>query len=155
MRPRNASDRVRRGASLVEAAIVLPVVSSIVFGTVVLGIGIYLYEQVASLAREGARQASVHGTQWAIDTSNTAWTATDIKNNAVLPMAVGLNSNNLTVSASWNLSNSPTSYNPNSTPPGAPVINTVSVTVSYSWTPALFLTGPINLSSTSVMPMSY
>ncbi len=33
--------------------------------------------------------------------------------------------------------------------------NTVSVTVSYQWLPELYLTGPITLSSTSVMPISY
>ena len=70
-------------------------------------------------------------------------------------MAVGLDLSNLTYSVTWNTSNSPASYNPNSTPPGQPLGNTVSVTVTYKWTPELFLTGPINLTSTSTMPMSY
>ena len=33
--------------------------------------------------------------------------------------------------------------------------NVVMVTVSYQWTPELYLMGPITLSSTAVMPMSY
>jgi hypothetical protein len=33
--------------------------------------------------------------------------------------------------------------------------NVVTVTVSYQWTPQLYLVGPITLSSTAVMPMSY
>ncbi len=39
--------------------------------------GIYRYQQVASLAREGARYASVHGSQYAADTGNAAATASD------------------------------------------------------------------------------
>ncbi len=35
------------------------------------------------------------------------------------------------------------------------VTNTVTVTVTYSWIPEGFFSGPITLQSTSVMPMSY
>jgi Flp pilus assembly protein TadG len=155
MRAANSPNRSRRGATMVEAALVLPTVFLFIIGMCVIGLGIYRYQQVASLAREGARYASVHGTQYAADTGNAAATATDIYNNAIQPMAVGLNTSSLSYSVSWNPSNSPTSYNSGSTPPGAPVDNTVSVTVTYQWTPELYLTGPINLTSTSVMPMSY
>jgi Flp pilus assembly protein TadG len=139
----------------VETALVIPAVLMFTLGMVIIGMGIYCYQQVATLAREGARYASVHGTQYAADTGNSAATASDVYNNAIKPMAVGLNAKYLSYTVGWNTTNSPTSYNPNSTPPGAPIGNTVSVTVTYQWTPELFLTGPINLTSTSVMPMSY
>jgi Flp pilus assembly protein TadG len=139
----------------VETALVIPAVLMLTLGMVVIGMGIYSYQQVATLAREGARYASVHGTQYAADTGNSAATASDVYNNAIKPMAVGLKTEYLSYSVGWNTTNSPTSYNPNSTPPGAPIDNTVSVMVTYQWTPELFLTGPINLTSTSVMPMSY
>ena len=156
MRVRRTPNPPRRGAQMAEAAIVLPVVIMLILGTVSTAMGIYYYQLVASLAREGARYASVHGTQYAADTGNSAATAADIYNNAILPMAVGLNPSNLPPpSVTWNTSNSPTHANPNSNPPGQPVYNSVSVTVTYQWTPTLYITGPLNLTSTSVMPMSY
>jgi Flp pilus assembly protein TadG len=148
-------NRLRRGSNLVETAIILPIVFMFVLGLIVVGFGVYRYQQVASMSREGARYASVHGTQYAADTGNSAATATDIYNNAILPMAVGIDTGHVTYSVTWNTTNSPTSYNPNSTPPGQPQTNTVSVTVTYQWTPELYIAGPINLKSTSVMPMSY
>jgi hypothetical protein len=70
-------------------------------------------------------------------------------------MAIGLNLTPSDVTVTWNITNSPTSYNPNSTPPGEPQQNTVSVTVSYTWMPEMYLAGPITLTSTSTMPMSF
>jgi Flp pilus assembly protein TadG len=146
---------MRRGGYATETAIVMPMMVLITAGFSVLGLGVYRYQLVASLAREGARYASVHGTQYATDTGNPAATAADIYDNAIKPMAVGLDLRNLSYSVTWNTSNSPTSSNPSSSPPGQPVGNTVSVMVTYKWTPELYITGPINLTSTSVMPMSY
>jgi Flp pilus assembly protein TadG len=146
---------MRRGGFAVETALLLPVMVLFIAGSSILGLGVYRYQLVASLAREGARYASVHGTQYAKDTGNPAATAADIYNNAIVPMAIGLDLRNLSYSVTWNTSNSPTSANRFSTPPGQPVGNTVSVTVTYKWTPELYITGPMNLTSTSVMPMSY
>jgi hypothetical protein len=114
----------------------------LILGTCSTAMGVYYYQLVATLAREGARWASVHGTQYAADTGNPAATPADIYNNSILPMAVGLNLNNLNYAVAWNTTKSP--YN-----------NSVSVTVTYQWTPDLYITGPLNLTSTSVMPMSY
>jgi len=156
MRVRRTPNPPRRGVvQVLETAIVLPVVFMLTLGTCSTAMGVYYYQLVASLAREGARYASVHGTQYAADTGNSVATAADIYNNAILPMAVGLTPSNLTYLVTWNTTNSPTSYNPNSNPPGEPVYNSVSVTVTYQWTPDLYITGPLNLTSTSVMPMSY
>jgi Flp pilus assembly protein TadG len=127
----------------------------VMVGTVIVAMGIYRYQLVATLAREGARYASVHGTQYATDTGNAAASASDVYNNAILPMAVGLDTSALTYSVTWNTKNSPTSYNPNSTPPGEPIYNDVIVTVNYQWSPEFYITGPLTLTSTSKMPMSY
>ena len=144
MRVRRTPNPPRRGVQAVEAAIVLPVVMMLILGTCSTAMGVYYYQLVATLAHEGARYASVHGTQYAADTGNPPATAADIYNNAILPMAVGLNPSHLTPppSVTWNATNSP--YN-----------NSVSVTVTYQWTPDLYITGPLYLTSTSVMPMSY
>jgi Flp pilus assembly protein TadG len=169
MRRRGSRGNTDRGAVAVEAAFVLPVAFTMMIGLLVIGLGVFQYQQVATLAREGARYASVHGSQYAQYTTKSV-AASDIYNNAIEPMAVGLNLSNLSyevkwgtaVSGSWvwtpwvsSSSSPPASYNPNSTPPGEPVYNGVQVTVTYKWMPALYIAGPINLTSTSVMPMSY
>jgi hypothetical protein len=154
---------------MVETALVIPVVLMFTIGMVVIGLGVFRYQQVATMAREGARYASVHGSQYAADPGNSAATASGIHDNAIVPWAAGCNLNNLSsqvqwgtaVSGSWiwtswdSSSKAPTSYNPYSSPAGQPLYNAVKVTVNYQWTPELYLTGPIKWTSTSEMPMSY
>ena len=65
---RRANSQKRRGATLVEAAIVYSVLFQLLIGMIVGGLGVFRYQQVASLAREGARYASVRGTQYATNT---------------------------------------------------------------------------------------
>jgi len=161
--------RRRRGATAVETAIVIPVALMFTLGTCIFGLGIYHYQQVATLAREGARYASVHGSEYAAVPGNSAVSASDIYTNAILPMAAGLNTNNLSYQIQWGTavsgswvwtswdasSQAPTSANPNSSPAGQPLYNAVQVTVTYEWTPGLYFTGTLNLTSTAVMSMSY
>ena len=46
----------RRGVSAVEAAVVYPITMLLLLGTVVLGLGVFRYQQIQSLAmREGSR----------------------------------------------------------------------------------------------------
>ncbi len=170
MRVRRTPNPPRRGvAQVIETAIILTLVMMLTLGTCSTAMGVYYYQLVATLAREGARYASVHGGQYFQDTGNSV-TADQITTNAIMPMAVGLNLNNLTyqvqwgtaVSGSWvwtdwvsSSTSPPTSPNPNSTTPAEPLYNGVQVTVTYQWTPDLYITGPLSLTSTSVMPMSY
>ncbi len=132
MRVRRTPNPPRRGIQAVEAAIVLPVVMMLILGTCSTAMGVYYYHLVASLAREGARYASAQ--------ANSAATPADIYNNAILPMAVGLTPSHLTYAVTWD-----------TTKP----YHNVIVTVTYQWTPDLYITGPLNLTSTSVMPMAY
>ena len=164
MRVRRTPNPPRRGvAQVLETAIVLPVVIMLTLWTCSTAMGIYYYQLVATRAREVARYASVHGRQYFLDTGNSVTAGQ-------MASALGLNLNNLTyqvqwgtaVSGSWvwtdwvsSSTSPPTSYNPKSTPPGEPQYNAVQVTVTYQWTPELYITGPLNLTSTSVMPMSY
>jgi Flp pilus assembly protein TadG len=138
---------------MVECAIIYPLTLLLILGLVVGAAGIFRYQQMAHLAREGARYAIVHGTQWAKDTGNTAAAPADIYNNAILPNAVALDTTQLSYTVTWNANNGPaqaTLVNGNIVYTG----NTVSVTVSYQWIPEAFL-GGLTLSSTSVMPMAY
>jgi hypothetical protein len=104
------------------------------------------------LAREGARYASVHGGQYQLETGNTAATPQDVYNNAIAPYAVNLDFSQLSYTVTWNTSNMPYSVSSDYV---TPINNTVTVTVNYNWFPEAYLVGPIRLSSTSTMPMSY
>lgn len=52
---------LRRGAAAVEAAIVLPVVVFVVFGSIELANGVFMKQSLAIAAYEGAREASRPG----------------------------------------------------------------------------------------------
>ncbi len=132
----------RSGSTAVEAAVVLPVLFIFMFGLIVGGMGVFRYEEVAMLAREGSRWASVHGATWQSDTGGTAVTADDVYNNAMKPLSVALDSSKLTYSVT---------YNPDRTSP----TSTVTVTVNFQWFPEAYLVGPINLSCTSTRLMAY
>jgi Flp pilus assembly protein TadG len=141
----------RPAATTVEAAVIYPVVFLLLIGLLVGAQGIFVYHQTSHLARVAARYASVHGTQWAKDTGNTAASPTDIYNNAILPQVAGLDLSRLSYSVTYNQSNIPYSTSiVNGTVVGTR--NTVSVTVSYQWQPIAYFVNN-TLSSTSVMPM--
>ena len=144
----------RSGATVVECAFVYPVVFLLMLGLLVGAAGIFRYSQLASLSREAARYASVHGGQYAQEMKVTAPTPADIYNNVVLPMAVGFDTSQLNYSITYNTSNWPYHTTLDNNNNVVPIQNTVTVTLTYQWVPELFL-GGVTLSSTSVMPMSY
>ena len=130
----------RRAATALECALVYPVIFFFVIGMLVGAMGMFRYQEVAWLAREGARYASVHGAKYQAVTGNAAATASDVYTNAILPKITGLDPNNLSYQVTWNPDNQPGS--------------TVTVTISYTWVPEAFL-GTATLKSTSVVAMSY
>jgi Flp pilus assembly protein TadG len=138
---------------MVEFAVAASATFLILLGLIIGGLGIFRYQQVARLARDASRWASVHGTQYALDTKNPAATAQDVYNHAIVPNATGLDLAHLTYSVKWNTSNSPyhtTTVNGQQ----VNVANTVTVTITYKWIPETFL-GAITLGSTSVSVMSF
>lgn len=52
--------RLRRGQTLVEMALVLPLLLMTLFGITVLGIGVFYQQELANAAREAARYAAIH-----------------------------------------------------------------------------------------------
>jgi Flp pilus assembly protein TadG len=142
----------RRGSVATESVVVVPVLLSLIVSTVVGGYGVFRYQQIALLAREGARYASVHGGQYQLETGNPAATPQDVYNNAILPYAVNLDLCHLSYTVTWNTNNMPYTVNSDYE---KPTNNTVTVTVNYQWFPEVYLVGPIVLSSTSTVPMSY
>ena len=143
----------RSGTTVVECAVIYPLVFLLMLGLIIGAIGIFRYQELASLSRRAARYAAVHGTQYAADTGNPAATPQDIYNNAIQPYAVAFNLNQLNYAVTWNASNQPFQATVVNNYPVANR-NTVTVTVTYQWIPEAFL-GGITLRSTSVLPMSY
>ncbi len=169
--PSHVIRRRRRGAHLVECALVCPVVLLMSIGTVVVGLGVFRYQETASLAREAARWASVRGWQYQHDLNPyglsslpMAATAQDIRAYvASQSVLLDTSSNTLKVDVSWNTDNrqSHTLMDSYGTPQldssGNVIVvgNVITVTVTYNWTPELLFVGPIALSSKSSIPMSY
>jgi Flp pilus assembly protein TadG len=74
----------RRGTSAVEFALVAPILFMLLVGLMIGGLEVFRYQQVATLTRDCARYASVHGAKWAQANNNgTLTTADDIFTNVV------------------------------------------------------------------------
>jgi len=144
----------RLGATVVECAFVYPVLFLLVLGMMVGASGIFRYSQMASLAREGARYAVVHGGQYAQENNTTVPTPDQIFNNVIAPMAVGFDTTQMGYSITYNTTSWPYHTTVDSNGNVVPIQNTVTVTLTYQWVPEAFL-GGVTLSATSVMPMSY
>jgi Flp pilus assembly protein TadG len=95
----------RRAATTVELAIVLPVTFALVLAIMIGGVGVFRYQQVAHLARETARFASVHGGQYAKNHSGNIAAGTlpnvneDYLTSFAKSRAVGLDKSQLKVKA--------------------------------------------------------
>lgn len=132
--------RSRRAVTTVEFALIAPVLVLLLFGIIIGGVGIYRYQAVANLAREGARYASVRGSTYASKTGKDAATAKDVYDDVIEPGAVPFDRSRLSYAVTWNPDNKQKS--------------TVTVTVTYQWIPEAFL-GGIRLSSSSTAEIAY
>lgn len=130
----------RRGATVLECAVVYPVFLLLVIGLIVGGLGVFRYQEVAALAREGARYASVRGTRYEFSTGQKAATPANVYDNAIKPKAVALDLSKLSCNVTWSPGNDPGGL--------------VTVRVTYRWLPEAFL-GGMDLTSTSTMTVSY
>ncbi|MCI0637494.1 MAG: pilus assembly protein [Gemmataceae bacterium] len=142
----------RAGAAAVEGAIAYGLALLFILGLVVGGMGIFRYQEVATLAREAARYACVRGAQYQEETGKAAATAEEIYKQAILPRATSLDTKRLSYAVKWNSSNRPLTVIDDAS---RPIGNTVSVTVTYQWLPELFFVGPLMLTSTSTVQMCY
>jgi Flp pilus assembly protein TadG len=153
----------RRAALAVEGAIIYPLMLMLVFMLIVGGMGVFRYQQVACQAREAARWAAVHGTDWHKESGLALPSKNDILQQAVLPLAAGMATNNigLQVQMIHQVSGQVTDWDVASKHPlsvtssNQGVSNRVQVTVTYQWTPQLFGLGSITLQSTCVVPMTF
>jgi Flp pilus assembly protein TadG len=158
----------RRATNMVECAVILPTTFLLILGLIVGGLGMFCYQEVAHLAREGARYASTHGGRYQQDGMPQKTGVPAVNSSADLlsylkPRSAVLDASQLQVNVTWTAPSSVGNYptyedttDPNAVPPGQVTIrNNVIVTVTYQWFPQLYLVGPITLTSTSQMPMSY
>jgi Flp pilus assembly protein TadG len=140
----------RRGTVLVETAIVFSVVIALTVGMVVVGLGIFSYQQTAWMAREGARWISMRGSQYNTDTGNAVATTSSLKQylshlGDLDSVTVYLGNN----SDGWTLWDSCSSWPTTNASSGNQ--NWVKVKVTYHWTAYL---GNITMGSTAQVPMS-
>lgn len=168
--------RRRRAGALIESAIVLPVTFLLILGLIIGGTGVFGYQEVAHVARLTARYAAVHGGQYAQENAAAikAGTLPNVNEsylvqNIAAVNGVTLNSSQLSVSVTitthsgtydWDDTTDTNNRLPYSSYTDSngnvhEVTNTVQVTVSYQWAPQLYFVGPITMTSTSVLPMSY
>ena len=100
--------RCRRGASLVEAGIILSVFLTFVLGTLDFALGVFKYNIASGAARQGARLASVHGSlapssmgQWGPAAYSGKGNDTNAIAQAIKPTLVGLDSSKVTIQVQW------------------------------------------------------
>lgn len=145
-------NRQRRGAVLVESAIIMFVFITLTVGAMDLELAVFRYNMAAQAARHGARQAMVHGalakapmTVWGpAGYSGKADDGSDIAN-AVKPLLVGFDQHNVTIQTDW-------------LDGGNAVGNRVRYTVSTPYRPLLgFLIGypAFTISAASTMPIAH
>lgn len=130
----------RRAVTTVEFALLSPVLLLFLVGTVVGGVGVYRYQAVASMAREGARYLSVRGDRYEQVTGNPSATDADVYRDVIGDQSAAFDQDRLTFEIAWL--------------PDRRQNAMVRVKVSYQWIPEAFL-GGITLSSTSTVPISY
>jgi Flp pilus assembly protein TadG len=139
MRIRRNGLQNRRGVSAVESAIVYPVTMILLIGTIAVSLGNFRYQQLQSLAREGARYASVRGPNYvAANSGASSPTAADVQ--AYLLAHAGSSMSSVTcTNVTYSATTDPC---------------TVSVTVSYTWNPGAYF-NPMTWTATSTMPVTY
>jgi Flp pilus assembly protein TadG len=145
----------------VETAIVLPVFLFLLLGLIVGGMGVFHYQQAACLAEEAARWASVRGGDYQKDLNQSSPTQDQIFQQAVLPLAVSMDTSQLSLDVQWvnQAANTVQAWDTASlavksvTAQGEYVTNTVRATITYNWSPGLFL-GPVSITSVCEAPMS-
>jgi hypothetical protein len=144
-------------------------------GLAVCGTDVFFYQQMSHLAREAARYAATHAGQYQQENAAAISqgtlpnvTRSYLTTNVVQARAVSLDPSKLQVAINFNTSAGSfdwddTAHNGDRWPYSPRTINattynetnTVSVTVTYQWTPPWFIGGPLTVTSTAVMPVCY
>jgi Flp pilus assembly protein TadG len=130
------------GQSAVEFAMGATAVLVLMFAIFNMAQAVYAYNWVTYAAREGTRWAAVRGSD-VKTSSNPLTTASDVQS-YVEGETKGLNLSNMNVITTWS--------NPAEVPGSTVAVN---VTYQFNFTPPFSSLGPLNMSSTSQMVISY
>ena len=153
LRMRSAMEHCRNseGQTLVETAIGLAILFTLVFGIVEMGLAFYTYNFVSESAREGARYAMVRGSSCTSPcTEATNASVQDYVQNLGYP---GLNSSDITVTTTW--PDTGVTCTPSVSPcnnPGNNVI--VKVAYAFPWNIPFVSSSTLTLTSTSEVIIS-
>jgi Flp pilus assembly protein TadG len=139
----------------IEAVVIFLVFMALCLGMLDLGIGVFQYHVVSEAARQGARQAIVHGQMAPADWNGGPWgpSTIDKKANAtgiplvtaIQPYLVGIDLSQTTLKAQW-------------LDGGNAADQRVSVTVTTTYQPSItfiFANTTYSLSATSIMPIAH
>ena len=137
--------RHNRGQALVELALILPLFLIILFGIIILGIGLFYQQQVTNAAREAARYGEGDlGTYAPPDTYVRYFTPDNrwqVGGEGMTPHArqriFGFNEQRLQVAACWSGYRNNQTGSFDAPPPGQYTINSVDVTIDSTWDPCL------------------
>jgi Flp pilus assembly protein TadG len=104
MLPRPEHRCTRRGSALVEAALILTILLTLIFGMIDLGLGVMRFNMISHAAREGARQAMVNGQYslypWPPGTWNASTPGQRVVD-AISPQLVGCDLTQTTINVAW------------------------------------------------------
>lgn len=141
------------GAAIVETALSMLILLSVVFGLIEICLALYTYHYVSDAAREGSRYAIVHGSTCTVSGASCTVTQADIQTYVQGLGYPGINPSNLTVTTTWS------AY-----PAGGTCIavacngpgDLVTVLAEYNFNLAIpfVSTSALNLTSTSSMVIS-
>jgi hypothetical protein len=143
---------------MVEAVITTTALTTLMLGMVDMGVGVFRMHVISEAARQGARQACVHGIQatttppysgllgaWGPTTVTVAGNSGDSKVAGMLPYLTGLDLSTVQVTFQWPDGNNN-------------VESRVQVTVGTTWSPiltSLFGASAYNLSASSTIQIAH
>ena len=142
----------RRGATLVETTLVTSAFMMLLLGMLDLGLGVMRHNTLSHAARQGARQAVVHGSLSSSPWGSSAYGPVTADTNAAIPNAIrphltGMPPAEVNVSATWPDGGNAQEHQ-----------HRVQVTVNYAYTPMLtyiFGNFSVTLSATSTMYIAH
>jgi Flp pilus assembly protein TadG len=144
-----------RGATLVESAVVMTLLLTLLFGIIGFGHALYTYHFVCHVAREATRWASVRGSTCTVLAGGCPAAASDVQTFVANVSGMGLNAASITATTTWLPSPSSSFAAPCSTTANAPgCVVQVQVVYQYKFLFPLLPSSTINMQSTSRMVIS-
>jgi Flp pilus assembly protein TadG len=145
----------RRGATLVESALIFPALVMLLVGAIDLGMGVFNQQILSEAARMGVRTAIVHGTLAQSGYNGGTWGPTtygpvaantaDPRAQAIAPYLTGLDPSQVNVTYTWPDNSSAAEKR-------------VQLTLTTTWTPVLgfiFGNSSYTLSASSMIPIAH